>query len=55
MPYTHGHWCAMKGAVPAEEVTQLERADIKARLTATVKLRVPRLNAERHLLVLEPD
>jgi len=49
-----GHWCAMKGAVPAEELAALAQLKIGARLTATIKLRVPRLDAERHLLVLEP-
>lgn len=49
-----GRWCAMKGAVPSEELKELERSDTGARLAATIKLRVPRLDAERHLLVLEP-
>jgi 16S rRNA (guanine527-N7)-methyltransferase len=50
----NGHWCAMKGAVPAAELAELALPEIGARLTATIKLRVPRLNAERHLMVLEP-
>lgn len=50
----HGYWCAMKGVVPAEELAELNQSKLGARLTTTIKLRVPRLDAERHLLVLEP-
>jgi hypothetical protein len=44
----------MKGAVPAEELAELNQSKVGARLTTAIKLRVPRLDAERHLLVLEP-
>jgi 16S rRNA (guanine527-N7)-methyltransferase len=49
-----GHWCAMKGIMPNEEIAELEQARLGVRVTRAVKLRVPRLNAERHLLLLEP-
>ena len=47
-----GHWCAMKGAVPLHEIAELERAP--ARVVRTIRLQVPRLDAERHLIVLAP-
>jgi len=50
-----GHWCAMKGSMPNEEIQELERVSPSVRLTRAVKLRVPRLDAERHLLLLEPS
>lgn len=49
-----GHWCAMKGIMPNEEIAELEQAHLRVRVTRAVKLRVPRLDAERHLLLLEP-
>jgi 16S rRNA (guanine527-N7)-methyltransferase len=51
----HGNWCAMKGAVPHAEIEELERADLGVHITRTVKLHVPRLHAERHLLLIEPN
>ena len=50
-----GTWCAMKGAVPRAEIAQLEEARLGVHLTRTVKLHVPRLDAERHLLLIEPN
>jgi len=50
-----GAWCAMKGAAPLAEVAQLEEARLGVRITRTVKLHVPRLDAERHLLLIEPN
>lgn len=44
-----GIWAAMKGALPAQEVAALT-ADVE--LIDAVKLRVPLLAAERHLLLL---
>lgn len=49
-----GHWCAMKGALLQAEIEELERADLGVRVSRTVKLRVPHLNAERHVVLLEP-
>lgn len=44
-----GEWLAMKGLYPNEELAQLKGA----RLKADHRLRVPELDAERHLIVLE--
>jgi 16S rRNA (guanine527-N7)-methyltransferase len=46
-----GCWIAMKGAYPAEEVDQLPAS---VELVRTVTLRVPLLDADRHLVVLRP-
>jgi len=51
----HGHWCALKGTVPHDEIDALEQAQLGVRIGRTVKLRVPRLNAERHLILIEPS
>ena len=48
---TGGIWAAMKGAVPDAEVAALPPT---VAVRDIVKLRVPRLDAERHLVVLEP-
>jgi 16S rRNA (guanine527-N7)-methyltransferase len=50
-----GHWCAMKGTLPREEIQRLEQAGLGVRVVRTVKLDVPRLHAERHLLLIEPN
>jgi 16S rRNA (guanine527-N7)-methyltransferase len=50
-----GMWFAMKGAVPRAEMAQLQAARLGVHLTRTVKLHVPRLDAERHLLLIEPN
>lgn len=44
-----GQWLAMKGVYPHEEIAQLEGV----RVVRDVRLRVPTLAAERHLVVLE--
>jgi 16S rRNA (guanine527-N7)-methyltransferase len=49
----NGHWFAMKGALPRSELDELGRLP-GVRVQATVKLHVPRLDAERHLIVLQP-
>jgi 16S rRNA (guanine527-N7)-methyltransferase len=49
-----GCWCAMKGTLPAQELQELAAAGAAVRVVGTVKLRVPRLDAERHLVLLEP-
>ncbi|MEW5879530.1 MAG: 16S rRNA (guanine(527)-N(7))-methyltransferase RsmG [Pseudomonadota bacterium] len=46
-----GVWLAMKGAVPHGEIAALPK---DARVRRTVKLRVPLLDAQRHLIILEP-
>jgi len=49
----NGHWFAMKGAPPQAEFDELARLP-GVRVLAAVKLHVPRLDAERHLIVLQP-
>ena len=49
-----GAWVAMKGVVPTAELAALARTQPSVELIETVKLDVPRLAAERHLLVLKP-
>lgn len=46
-----GSWIAMKGVYPAEEISALPST---VELARAVKLRVPLLGAERHLVVLHP-
>jgi 16S rRNA (guanine527-N7)-methyltransferase len=45
-----GEWLAMKGLYPNEEIAGLRGACLKR----DIKLRVPGLDAERHLILLEP-
>lgn len=47
-----GWWAAMKGAVPTAEIAQLARTFPDVRVVDIVKLDVPRLGAERHLILL---
>jgi 16S rRNA (guanine527-N7)-methyltransferase len=44
-----GEWLAMKGLYPNEEIAQLKGA----RLKRDIKLHIPGLEAERHLIILE--
>lgn len=46
-----GEWLAMKGLFPDEEITQL----VAARVKRDEKLRVPGLDAERHLIIMEME
>ena len=48
-----GWWAAMKGAVPVAEIAQLAKAFPEVRVVDIVKLDVPRLGAERHLILLQ--
>lgn len=48
-----GWWAAMKGALPAVEIAQLAQACPDVRVVDIVKLHVPRLGAERHLILLQ--
>lgn len=48
----HGGWFAMKGAVQSEELNKLKLAP-DVRVVETIRLRVPGLQAERHLLVMQ--
>ncbi len=45
-----GAWLAMKGLYPHEEIAQLKAA----RVRRDIPLRIPGLEAERHLIILEP-
>lgn len=44
-----GEWLAMKGLYPNEEIAQLKGAQVKM----NVELRIPGLEADRHLIVME--
>ena len=46
-----GEWLAMKGLYPNEEIAQLQGARIKQ----DIKLHVPGLEADRHLIVMEEN
>jgi len=46
-----GFWAAMKGAHPADEINALP-ADVE--MFAAIRLRVPSLAAERHLILMRP-
>jgi len=47
----HGRWIAMKGRLPRQELAALPPDVVASR---TVTLRVPLLDQERHLVLLEP-
>ena len=49
-----GSWLAMKGVRPDEELAALARDVSDVRVEHVAKLRVPRLAAERHLVVVRP-
>jgi 16S rRNA (guanine527-N7)-methyltransferase len=48
-----GWWAAMKGTLPTSEIAQLSKAFPEVRVVDIVKLDVPRLGAERHLILLQ--
>jgi 16S rRNA (guanine527-N7)-methyltransferase len=48
-----GRWAAMKGVYPKEELADLARTRPGIRVVDAVKLDVPRLDAERHLILLQ--
>jgi len=48
-----GWWAAMKGVYPSAELAGLARAMPDVRVVDVVKLDVPRLDAERHLILLQ--
>jgi 16S rRNA (guanine527-N7)-methyltransferase len=49
----NGVWLAMKGAAPSDELTRLNASNL-ARFGQNIKLDVPQLNAQRHLLIIHP-
>ena len=48
-----GWWFAMKGALPGDEIAELTRSTPDVRVVRTVRLQVPQLNAERHLVLMQ--
>ena len=48
-----GWWCAMKGTLPSAELDELQRSIPDVRVTQTVRLKVPGLDAERHLVWMQ--
>jgi len=48
-----GCWAAMKGVYPKQELADLARTLPGVRVVDAVKLTVPRLDAERHLILLQ--
>jgi len=48
-----GRWAAMKGVYPKEELADLARTRPGIRVVDAVKLAVPRLDAERHLILMQ--
>ena len=48
-----GWWCAMKGVEPDAELREIERSIPDVRIVRTVKLHVPRLEAQRHLVIMQ--
>jgi 16S rRNA (guanine527-N7)-methyltransferase len=48
-----GWWAALKGGVHEDEIAELQRAFPRVRVADIVKLDVPRLGAERHLILLQ--
>lgn len=48
-----GCWAAMKGALPKAEIAKLGQAYPDVRVVDIVKLDIPRLGAERHLILLQ--
>lgn len=48
-----GWWAAMKGALPRAEIAQLAKTFPEVQVVDIVKLDVPRLGAERHLILLQ--
>jgi 16S rRNA (guanine527-N7)-methyltransferase len=48
-----GWWAAMKGVLPRAEIEELRRAHPEVRAVDAIKLDIPRLGAERHLILLQ--
>ena len=49
----NGRWCAMKGTLPRDELDELQRLVPDVRAGQIVKLKVPHLEAERHLVWMQ--
>lgn len=48
-----GWWCAMKGALPTAELDALESSAPDIRVIDAIRLHVPDLQAERHLILMQ--
>ena len=48
-----GWWCAMKGALPTAELDALESSAPDVRVIDAIRLHVPSLKAERHLILMQ--
>lgn len=48
-----GWWCAMKGALPSAELEALKSSAPDVRVIDAIRLQVPNLNAERHLILMQ--
>lgn len=48
-----GWWCAMKGALPNAEIEALKIAAPDVNIVSEIRLRVPHLDAERHLILMQ--
>ncbi len=49
----NGVWCAMKGALPLAELDELKRAMPDVCVARTIRLQVPHLDAQRHLVLMQ--
>lgn len=49
----NGWWCAMKGTLPGVELDELGRCVPDVLVRQTARLKVPRLEAERHLIWMQ--
>ena len=50
---SQGWWLAMKGALPSDELAELTHSMPDVRVSRTVRLQVPYLDAERHLVLMQ--
>lgn len=48
-----GWWCAMKGALPHAELDALATSAPDVRVVEAIRLQVPNLEAERHLILMQ--
>nr|WP_224055075.1 16S rRNA (guanine(527)-N(7))-methyltransferase RsmG [Celerinatantimonas diazotrophica] len=51
LPANHGKFYALKGSIPESEI---ETLDVGLKVRDIIKLQVPRLAEQRHLIIIEP-
>lgn len=51
LPANHGKFYALKGSIPESEI---ETLDVALKVQDIIKLQVPRLAEQRHLIIIEP-